>query len=45
MKNELFDKKKLREFGKDYVKLLTVFLKRANKSSTGALIKLIKLKD
>lgn len=35
---DLFGDSKLREFGKDYVKLLTIFLKQAGKDSTGALI-------
>jgi hypothetical protein len=34
----LFDKKQLNQFGKDYVKILTIYLKKAGKKSTGALI-------
>jgi hypothetical protein len=41
---DLFSPSKLREFGSDYVKLLTVFLKKANKSSTGALLNSIAFK-
>lgn len=35
---ELFSKKKLNEFGKDYVKILIAKLKKAGKSASGALI-------
>ena len=38
MKIDLVSKKKLNMFGKDVVKILTIMLKRAGKSNTGALI-------
>jgi len=36
--NQLLNDKNLREFGRDYVKILTVFLKKAKKDASGALI-------
>lgn len=36
--DKLFSDKKLKEFGQDYVKLLTIFLKQAGKKTTGSLI-------
>lgn len=46
-KIELYDKKTLNEFGKDYAKILTIFLKKNKKSASGALINSInwKLKE
>jgi hypothetical protein len=38
MKNELFTDKNLKEFGNDYIKELTLALKRAGKRSSGKLI-------
>jgi len=35
---QLFDTSLLKQFGKDYVKILTIMLKRAGKSASGALI-------
>jgi len=35
---QLFDDSNLKEFGKDYVKVLTIMLKRAGKVASGALI-------
>jgi hypothetical protein len=43
-KNELFDKKTLNQFGKDYVKILIAFLKKNKKVNTGALINSIDYK-
>jgi len=37
-KIELYDKKTLNEFGKDYVKILTTFLKKNKKVASGALV-------
>lgn len=42
--DDLFSPKKLKQFGTDYVKLLIVFLKKAHKSSTGALINSVSYK-
>lgn len=36
--NDLFSDKKLKEFGQDYIKLLAIFLRKAKKISTGALL-------
>ena len=41
---DLFSDSKLREFGKDYVKLLTKFIKDAGKDSSGRLVKSVKYK-
>ena len=35
---ELYDDRTLKEFGKDYVKILTIFLKKNKKIASGALI-------
>ena len=37
-KKELFDVSKLKEFGRDFVKILTIQLKKSGKSASGALI-------
>ena len=43
-KVELYDEKTLKEFGKDYVKILTIFLKKNRKIASGALINSINFK-
>ena len=43
-KVELYDKQTLKEFGKDYVKILTIFLKKNRKVASGALINSINFK-
>lgn len=43
-KVELYDEKTLKEFGKDYVKILTIFLKKNRKIASGALVNSINFK-
>ena len=43
-KVELYDEQTLKEFGKDYVKILTIFLKKNRKVASGALINSINFK-